>query len=190
LTIAAEGEKADIIKPLRGLGSGVFEIALRRRGEACRVVCAVQLAEEVWVLHAFQKKSKHGAKTPRHENRAHHAEAEETKRDAGMKSERLELVRGSGNVFRDPGHKDADLEQFKALLAAEIIRELNREGLSGRRARTRTGLAAVPLARIRNANPAHCTVNELLSALNRLGARVDVSIRVRHPWRLHEGAVA
>lgn len=67
LTIAAEGGKADIAKPLRGLGSGVFELALASRGEAYRVVYAVQLGEAVWVLHAFQKKSTQGIKTPKHE---------------------------------------------------------------------------------------------------------------------------
>jgi len=67
LTIAAEGGKADIAKPMHGLGSGVFEIALPLRGDAFRVVYAVQLAEGVWVLHAFQKKSKKGTATPRQE---------------------------------------------------------------------------------------------------------------------------
>jgi phage-related protein len=64
LTIAAEGGKADIAKPLRGMGPGVFEIALQFRGDAFRVVYVVRLAEEIWVLHAFQKKSKKGIKTP------------------------------------------------------------------------------------------------------------------------------
>ena len=67
LTIAAEGSKADIAKPLRGLGSGVFEIALPFRGNAFRVVYAVQLGDDIWVLHAFQKKSTQGIKTPKHE---------------------------------------------------------------------------------------------------------------------------
>ena len=67
LTIAAEGGMADVAKPMRGLGSGVFEIALPFRGDAFRVVYAVQLAEEIWVLHAFQKKSTQGVKTPKHE---------------------------------------------------------------------------------------------------------------------------
>ena len=35
--------------------------------------------------------------------------------------DKLELVRGSGNVFRDLGHPNADVEQFKAILAAEIL---------------------------------------------------------------------
>ena len=67
LTIAAEGGKADIAKPLHGFGSGLLEIALAYRGDAFRVVYAVQLAHEIWVVHAFQKKSKQGAKTPKHE---------------------------------------------------------------------------------------------------------------------------
>ena len=65
LTIAAEGGKADIAKPMQGLGSDVFEIALPFRGDAFRVVYAVQLAEEIWVVHAFQKKSTLGIKTPK-----------------------------------------------------------------------------------------------------------------------------
>ena len=64
LTIAAEGGKADLVKPMRGMGPGVFEIALPFRGNAFRVVYAVQLAEEIWVVHAFQKKSTQGIKTP------------------------------------------------------------------------------------------------------------------------------
>jgi len=67
LTIAAEGGKADIAKPMRGLGSGVFEIALPFRGDAFRVVYMVQLGEDIWVVHAFQKKSTRGIKTPKSE---------------------------------------------------------------------------------------------------------------------------
>lgn len=67
LTIAAEGGKADIAKPMQGLGSGVFEIALSYRGDAFRVVYAVQLGQDIWVVHAFQKKSIRGIKTPKSE---------------------------------------------------------------------------------------------------------------------------
>ena len=67
LTIAAEGGKADIAKPLKGLGSGVLEIALPYRGNAFRVVHAVQIGADLWVVHAFQKKSTQGSKTARHE---------------------------------------------------------------------------------------------------------------------------
>lgn len=52
-------------KPFKGVGSGVIEIALRYEGDAYRTVAAVQLAEKIYVLHAFQKKSKKGRATPR-----------------------------------------------------------------------------------------------------------------------------
>jgi phage-related protein len=49
---------------MKGLGSGVFEIALPHRGNAFRVVYAVQFGDDIWVVHAFQKKSTQGIKTP------------------------------------------------------------------------------------------------------------------------------
>jgi phage-related protein len=67
LTIAAEGGKADIAKQLHGFGSGVMEVALAFRGDAFRLVYAVQLGNDIWVIHAFQKKSKQGIKTPKRE---------------------------------------------------------------------------------------------------------------------------
>ena len=65
LTILAEGRMPDIAKPLAGLGSGVMELALRHRGDAFRVVYALHIDDDIWVIHAFQKKSKTGIKTPR-----------------------------------------------------------------------------------------------------------------------------
>ena len=96
-----------------------------------------------------------------------------------MKSEKLEVVRGSGSVFRDLGHKNADAEQFKAILAAEIIKALDREGLSVRAAHGRTGIAAADFSRIRNADLGRFTVDRLMSIINRLGSRVEVKVRVR-----------
>ena len=64
LTVAAEGQKADIAKPLKGFGSGVFEVALTYRTDTYRAVYALQLGERLWVVHAFQKKAKQGLRTP------------------------------------------------------------------------------------------------------------------------------
>jgi len=52
-------------KPFQGVGSGVLEIALRYSSDAYRVVLAVQIERRIYVLHAFQKKSKKGIKTPK-----------------------------------------------------------------------------------------------------------------------------
>ena len=96
-----------------------------------------------------------------------------------MKNEMLDAVRGSGNVFRDLGHKNADVEQFKAILAAEIIKMLDQESLSVRAAHDRTGIAAADFSRIRNADLGRFTVDRLMTIINRLGSRVDVEIHVR-----------
>ena len=164
LMIAAEGGRADIAKPMHGMGTGVFEIALPFKGDAFRVVCAVPLAGGIW----FEK-----------------AEG-----DVAMKGEKLEVVRGSGNVFRDLGHKNADAEQFKAILAAEIIKALDREHLSVRAAHGRTGIAAADFSRIRNADLGRFTVDRLMSIINRLGSRVDVRVRVRRAATTAQGVPA
>lgn len=67
MTMVAEGSTPDIAKPLTGLGSGVMELALRHRGDAFRVVYALKIDDAIWVLHAFQKKSKRGIATPKQE---------------------------------------------------------------------------------------------------------------------------
>jgi predicted XRE-type DNA-binding protein len=82
-------------------------------------------------------------------------------------------------VFRDLVRKNADVEQLKALLAAEIIKALDRDELTVRAAQNRTGFAAADFSRIRNADLGRFTADRLVSILNRLGSRVDVKIRIR-----------
>lgn len=96
-----------------------------------------------------------------------------------MRGEKLELVRGSGNVFRDLGRENADVEQLKAVLAAEIVKALDRDELTVRAAHARTGFAAADFSRIRSADLERFTADRLMSILNRLGSRVEVRIRVR-----------
>jgi len=67
LTLAAEGELSGKAKPFKGAEGGVFEIALRYRGDAFRAIYAIKIDVEIWVIHAFQKKSKSGIKTPQME---------------------------------------------------------------------------------------------------------------------------
>ncbi len=52
-------------KPFKGVGSGVYEIAIKYNKEDYRTVLAVQLGEKIYVLHAFHKKSKKGIETPK-----------------------------------------------------------------------------------------------------------------------------
>lgn len=67
LHIAERGGKASNAKPLKGLGSSVFEVVDDHDGETYRAVYTVRFASAVYVLHAFQKKSKTGIETPKHD---------------------------------------------------------------------------------------------------------------------------
>jgi predicted XRE-type DNA-binding protein len=96
-----------------------------------------------------------------------------------MKRETIELVRGRGNVFRDLGHASPDVEQLKAILAAEIIKMLDRKELTVRGAHIQTGDAAADFSRIRNADLARFTLDRLVSIINRLGSRIEVKVKFR-----------
>jgi len=107
-----------------------------------------------------------------------------------MKNEPLEVIRGSGNVYRDLGQDDADVKQFKALLAAESIKTLDRDRLTVWAAHARTGIAAADFSRIRNADLARFTLDRLVGIINRLGARVDVKLKVKPAARTGHTALA
>ena len=96
-----------------------------------------------------------------------------------MNDEPLELVRGSGNVFADFGYPNADAEQLKALLAAQIIGVLDDRALTVRKAEDMTGIAAADFSRIRKTKLDRFTIDRLMTILNRLDQEVDVQITVR-----------
>jgi predicted XRE-type DNA-binding protein len=124
LTVAADGGKPDIVKPMKGMGSGI-------------------------------------------------------ERGIAMKDEKLAVIRGSGNVFRDLGIEHADALQLKALLAAEIIKKLDKQGLSVRKAQALTGIDAGDFSRIRNADFRRMTVERLMAIVNRLGSQIEFKMRLR-----------
>ena len=89
-----------------------------------------------------------------------------------------ELVRGSGNVFADFDAPDASAPQLRAVLAAEIVKALDAEGLSVRDAGAHTGIAAADFSRIRQARLDRFTIDRLLRILDRLGRDVRVAVSV------------
>jgi phage-related protein len=64
LGLAQLGARHPNAKPWKGEGPGVFEVVEDHRGDTYRAVYTVRFAAVVYVLHAFQKKSKSGIKTP------------------------------------------------------------------------------------------------------------------------------
>lgn len=101
----------------------------------------------------------------------------------------LEIVRGSGNVFEDFGYPDADVRQAKALMGAQIIKILDREGLSTRQAEARTGISHSEFSRIRRASFGRFTIDRLMAILRRLGQEVKLSVRVHARSQGKGGAV-
>jgi predicted XRE-type DNA-binding protein len=96
-----------------------------------------------------------------------------------MSDDDLELVHGSGNVFRDFGDPHAEVLQLKAILAGKIIDVLDAEKISVRRAHELTGFAAADFSRVRNAKLQCFTVDRLIEMLGKLGQGVDVQVSVR-----------
>ena len=95
-----------------------------------------------------------------------------------MSESEIELIEGSGNVFRDLGDPEADLKHAKAVLAARIIATLDERGLSVRKAAALTGFAAADFSRIRNADLGRFTLDRLMKMLTSLDHDVRVTIRV------------
>ena len=67
LFFAQAGSLSPAAKPIKEIGSGVFEIRTTHRTDTYRAVYAVKIGERIYVLHCFQKKSKQGIKTPKKE---------------------------------------------------------------------------------------------------------------------------
>lgn len=88
----------------------------------------------------------------------------------------FEIIRGSGNVYRDLGLPDADVRQAKAILAAKIIGILDDDGLSTRQAQARTGIAQSEFVRIRRASLERFTIDRLMTVINKLGQRVELAV--------------
>ncbi|MCX7361180.1 MAG: helix-turn-helix transcriptional regulator [Alphaproteobacteria bacterium] len=91
-------------------------------------------------------------------------------------TKKLELVRGSGNVFRDFGDPNPDVEQMKSILAAQIIITLDGRKLSIREAEGITGITAADFSRIRRVKLDRFTIDRLVTILNKLDRRVDVRV--------------
>jgi predicted XRE-type DNA-binding protein len=104
-----------------------------------------------------------------------------------MNKNDMELVRGSGNMFRDLGLPNPEVEQLKAILAAKIVVVLDEEGLSVRRAYELTGFAGADFSRVRQAKLARFTIDRLITMLERPNQDIEVTVNVR-PRRAPPGS--
>ncbi len=93
-----------------------------------------------------------------------------------MKDDDMELVRGSGNIYRDFGRPNAGLEQARAIVAAKIIAILDERKLSTRDAEKLTGVSHSEFSRIRNTQLRRFTLDRMIDILGRLDADVEVTL--------------
>jgi predicted XRE-type DNA-binding protein len=98
-----------------------------------------------------------------------------------MSEDDFELVRGSGNIYRDFGRANSDLEQARAIIAAKIVGTLDAQKLSTRDAEKLTGIAHSEFSRIRTAQLGRFTLDRLITVLGKLdgGVQVEVSFKKR-----------
>ena len=89
-----------------------------------------------------------------------------------------ELIRGSGNVFRDLGDPVGDIKQAKAILAARIIAVLDERKLTVRKAASVTGFAAADFSRVRGADLGRFTLDRLIKMLSSLDDTLEVTVRI------------
>jgi predicted XRE-type DNA-binding protein len=94
-----------------------------------------------------------------------------------MNNNDFKLVRGSGNVFRDLGRRNADLEQARAIVAAKIIHILDERKLSTRDAEKLTGIAHSEFSRIRNARLHRFTLDRMIAILGLLDEEVEINVK-------------
>lgn len=92
-------------------------------------------------------------------------------------SDDFELIHGSGNVFADFGHPNAEVERLKAALAAQIIRVLDGRGLTVRAAEALTGTAAADFSRIRRVKLDRFTIDRLMTILGHLGQPAKIQVQ-------------
>jgi predicted XRE-type DNA-binding protein len=94
-------------------------------------------------------------------------------------TDEIEIVNGSGNVFRDLGLPNPEIEQLKSILAAKIIGVLDSQKISVRAAHDMSGFAAADFSRVRQAKLSRFTIDRLMAMLDRLDQDVEVSVNVQ-----------
>ena len=96
-----------------------------------------------------------------------------------MRNDDIKLARGSGNVYRDLGRPNADLEQARAMTAAKIIRIIDERKLSTRDAEKLTGVSYSEFSRIRNTQLGRFTLDRMIAILGMLDETIEVSVSFR-----------
>jgi predicted XRE-type DNA-binding protein len=173
------------VKALRGFGGrGVVEIIEVQDGDTYRAVYTVKFATAIYVLHAFQKKSKSGIATPKHEIdliAARPKDAEALHRHFALEKNNMtklpKFTDSSGNVFADLGLENADELLLKAQIVGEIARLMKVKKLTQVKAATLTGTTQPDLSNLLRGKFRGFSIERLLLMLTAFGRDVDLVVR-------------
>jgi len=185
LYMAQTGRTHAAAKPLKGFGgAGVLEIIEDDRDGTYRTVYTVKFERAVYVLHAFQKKSKRGIQTPREElevirRRLRIAEQDVlTRRREKMKKKAATAIRrGTKNIFADLGYADADTHLLKAQLMSRVQDTLTARKLNQTEAARIMGVSQPDVSRMLKGQFRDMSVERMLRMLARLGCDVGIVVR-------------
>ena len=109
-----------------------------------------------------------------------------------MKKAKLEVLRGSGNVFTDLGFDDVEAEelQVKAELTRQISNRIQALGLTQKQAGTRLGISQPDVSKLMHSRYTGFSTDRLFALLNALNVDVEIVLRPRSEnGSQHRGSV-
>lgn len=191
---AQNGAEHPRAKALKGFGGrSVLEIVDDEDGDTYRAVYTVRVAGVIYVLHAFQKKSKRGVETPKRE-----IEIIKAPQGGGSPlsgefwrhemSDNRKVTASSGNVFADLRFNNPEEELLKAKLVREIRAIIKRKKLTQTKAATLLGLKQPDVSALVTGRVGKFSIDRLVRCLDRMDYKVDVV--VRHKPRRTSRAIA
>lgn len=198
LYAAQQGETDPSAKPLKGFGGGaVLEIVADHSGNTWRGVYTVRYSEAIYVLHAFQKKSKRGIATPKRDLDLIHqrlAEAERLHRQgridmAAKKKSPMRAEKSSGNVFADLGLPHSEQELLKAKLTLQIYRLIKGRDLTQAEAGKILGIKQPHVSLLMRNRSGSFSVERLMDFLTAMGQDIEISVRPARKDK-HHGEVS
>jgi len=160
----------------------VLEIVDSHDGDTYRAVCTVRFTRAVYVLHAFQKKSKRGIATPKADLDLIKQRLKRERELRAMVKKRKTAVTvtpSSGNVFADLGLAEPEEELTKAQLASHIRRTIKRRRLTQIAAATLMGIDQPKVSALLNGRLANFSSERLMRLLTALGQDVEITVKTK-----------
>jgi len=180
LYLAQTGAKHPAAKPLKGFtGAGILEIVEDHHGDTYRAVYTVRFGDAVYVLHVFQKKSKHGIATMQKDIDLIKSRSNEfmTTMQKGRGRAMEEIINSSGNVFEDLGLSEPSDRLAKAELARELAEIITKRHLSQTEAAQLLGVDQPKISNIMNGRLSGFSLERLIQFLNSLGRDVQIVVK-------------